>query len=333
MAARASKAVLRPELNSMSRFPLILLAAILVVADPGSAFAQRPEAKPFSYPYDVQVFDLPTAANKVGYRLYVRMPLREPAAGEKSSSFYFLDPLTNFVPAAAMSYNYEYFNYIPSAFFIGIGYQDEADGHPREHNRTRDYTPTELTPPDETPYLAANPVDYMGSGGADDFLDVVESRIIPFVESRFNVDESDRVLVGKSMSGLAAVHAVLTRPGLFNRYVIVSPSIWWDDWLYARSGRYVMKQVDETASLTYPAETRVYFAVGDAEERLGLVTDLHVLVDALRKQRRTNLRLYLEVLDDEMHEGVFPAAFMRGIVGVYAQEPGRKRSASAVKWQ
>ena len=312
------------------RILMILLALMAAAARSGAA--AETEALPFTFPYEVMVFDLPTAANGIDYRLYVRPPLREPGPGEQASSIYFLDPISLFVPAASMSFNYEIFNYMPAAYFIGIGYQDEADGTPKTHNRTRDYTPTTFTPPDDTHFLAGNPVDYEGSGGADAFLDVIEEEIIPFVEGRFAVDPDDRVLVGKSMSGLAAVHALVTRVELFNRYIIVSPAIWWDDWLLPRDDRAIMRQVRASAGTGRATKTRAYFAVGDTEERLRLVTDLHVLVDALRQQRDPNLKLHLDVLEGEMHEGVFPGAFMKGIVGIYAGEPGRRPSASRVNW-
>lgn len=286
----------------------------------------------FTFPYEVLVFDLPAATNGVNYRLYVRPPLREPGDGEQASSIFFLDPIGLFVPASSMSYNYEIFNYIPASYFIGIGYQDEADGIPKTHNRTRDYTPTAFSPPDANHFLASNPADYEGSGGADAFLDVVAKQIIPFIEARFDVSAHDRVLVGKSMSGLAAAHALLSRPGLFQRYIIVSPAIWWDDWMLPREQRYVMRQARESADDRQPVETRAYFAVGSAEERLRLVTDMHVLVDALRQRQDPNLRLNLEVLPNEMHEGVFPAAFMKGIVGVYAEEAARRPSATKLTW-
>ena len=165
------------------------------------------------------------------------------------------------------------------------------------------------------------------------FLDVIETQIIPFVETEFAVAANDRVLVGKSTSGLAAVHALLARPILFNRYLIVSPAIWWDDWLRDRDDRYVMKQQAVSARTKLKNETRVYFAVGDSEERLRLVTDMYVLADALRLRKDKNLSVYLDVLEHESHEGIFPAAFMRGIVGLYADEPKRKPSSSNVSWQ
>lgn len=291
-----------------------------------------PEPLPFEYPWPVQVFDLPESANGIGYRLYVRPPLRAPKDGSKPATFYFLDPLTLFVPAAAMSYNWEYFNYMPAAYFVGVGYQNEADGTARTANRTRDYTPTAFEPPNDKHFLASKPADWVGSGGADAFLSVLEKEIVPFISRRFEVDPRERVLVGKSMSGLAAVHSVLTRPALFRRYVIVSPAIWWDDFLLPRSERYVMKAAAKVGEVEYPAETRVYFAVGEAEERLSLVSDLYVLADALRRSGNPQLKVHLEVLPGEQHEGVFPAGFMRGIVGVYSGDFATRPAAAAIDW-
>ena len=295
-------------------------------------FAQTVEPKPFVYPHKVLVYDLPTASNGVDYRIYIREPLREPENGEKASAFYFLDPLSLFVPSAAMSSNYEYFNYIPTAYFIGIGYRNESDGKPKAENRTRDYTPTEFSPPDSTHFLTYTPVDYLGSGGADAFLQVLRDQIIPFVEGTVDVNRSDRVLIGKSLSGLAATHTLLTQPDLFNRYIIISPSLWWDDWNYPRNDRYVMKQASEIKADMFNNETRVYFAIGEEEDGFGMVTDLYLLVNHLKMKRIDNLKLYLEVIDGEIHEGVFPSAFMKGILGVYKNEEKRRPSPSRVIW-
>jgi len=303
---------------------------LLCLAVPHAA-AQDIQPKDFKYPYDVKVYDLPTASNGIDYRIFIRAPLRPAAEGEKPSSFYFLDALANMTPAAAMTYNYEIFNYIPAAYFIGIGYQNEGDGPWTQENRTRDYTPTAFTPAPGH-FLESSPKDWKNSGGAPAFFDVVENEIIPFVETQFDVDPNDRVLIGKSTSGLGATYAALARPELFNRYVIISPAIWWDDWLNPREDRWVMQMARESADTEYPEETRIYFAVGEAEERLDLVTDLYVLANALRKRRNKNLKINLEVLKGEQHEGVFPAAFMRGIAGVYAGEKNRKPSSVALEW-
>ncbi len=309
-----------------------ILCVILLLSYLTASQTQSIQPKSFDFPYDVKVYDLPTSSNGINYRLYVRKPLREPAEGEKASAFYFLDPLSLFIPASSMTGNYEWFNYLPAAYYIGVGYANEADGIPKEENRTRDYTPTEFFPPDSSHFLAANPVDYLGSGGADRFIEVLRNEIIPFINANFPVDEKDNVLIGKSMSGLATVHCLLTAPDLFKRYLIISPAIWWDDWLKPRQQRYIMKQVAALNADLFKNDVRAYFAVGDAEERFGLVTDLYVLADGLRKKRIDQLKIFLDVLENELHEGVFPIAFMKGIVGVYADEENRRSSASPVKW-
>ena len=65
------------------------------------------------------------------------------------------------------------------------------------------------------------------SGGADKFLQFIETELMPEVEKRYRT-QPFRVLAGHSLGGLFAVHALSTRPGLFNAYVAVSPSLWWD---------------------------------------------------------------------------------------------------------
>lgn len=310
----------------------LIFALLIVSIGTPTVLAQTTEPQSFQHPFNLKVYGLPVASNGVEYQLIIREPLRPPAEGEKSSTFYFLDATANMPAAATMSYNYEYFNYIPSAYFVGIGYKNEEGTFWKEENRTRDYTPVEFTPP-AGHFLESSRKDWVGSGGAPAFFDVVQNQIIPFVESNFDVDKTDRVLVGKSTSGLGATYAALNRPGLFKRYVIISPAIWWDDWMLPREDRWVMRSARETADAEYPTETRLYFAVGEAEERLDLVTDLYVLANSLRKRRNENLKVYLDVLPGEQHEGVFPAAFMRGIAGVYAEEENRKPSASPVSWK
>ncbi|MFH6601864.1 alpha/beta hydrolase [Maribacter algicola] len=308
---------------SMTLFLLIL---------PFVSISQAIQPKPFEYPHKVLVYDLPTSSNGINYRIYVREPLRKLENGEKASVFYFLDPLSLFVPSSIMSSNYEYFNYIPPAYYIGIGYQDEADGIAKAENRTRDYTPTKFSPPNSTHFLASNPADYVGSGGTDAFLKALREEIIPFVEEHFNVNDSDRVLIGNSLSGLAATHTLLTQSDLFDRYLIVSPSLWWDDWNYDRPERYFMKQVSSLGKDLFKKKTRVYFAVGAEEEGFGMVTDLYLLVNKLKMKRIDDLKVHLEVLDGEIHEGVFPSAFMKGIIGLYSNEEKRRPSPSPINW-
>ena len=86
-------------------------------------------------------------------------------------------------------------------------------------DRTRDLTPTKATGLNAAQFLTA---------GADNFLKFIETEVIPEIEKRYRV-QPYRVLAGHSFGGLFAVHALITRPELFNSYVAVSPSLQWSD--------------------------------------------------------------------------------------------------------
>src|SRR5919107_2742187 len=92
-------------------------------------------------------------------------------------------------------------------------------------DRTRDLTPTRVERLPGFPNAR-----FPTSGGADKFLKFVETELIPLVESKYRT-EPYRALAGHSLGGLFAVHAMLTRPELFNAYIAVSPSLQWDNFV------------------------------------------------------------------------------------------------------
>jgi predicted alpha/beta superfamily hydrolase len=68
-----------------------------------------------------------------------------------------------------------------------------------------------------------------GYGGADLFLDFIEDTVRPAVKARFSQLSCAReALYGHSYGGLFALHALFTRPHLFDGYMASSPSIWWN---------------------------------------------------------------------------------------------------------
>lgn len=69
-----------------------------------------------------------------------------------------------------------------------------------------------------------------GHGGADIFLDFIQSSVRPAVKARFpQVAVSREALYGHSYGGLLALHALFTRPSSFDCYMASSPSIWWNN--------------------------------------------------------------------------------------------------------
>lgn len=89
----------------------------------------------------------------------------------------------------------------------------------------------ELTPPARDPrYVQAFP----NAGGAGDFRRYLETEVIPFIDARYRTGER-RALVGESLAGLFVIDTLFSQPTLFNDYIAISPSLWWDDRAMARN--------------------------------------------------------------------------------------------------
>lgn len=92
-------------------------------------------------------------------------------------------------------------------------------------DRTRDLTPTraDAKGPDGAVVQA-----FPTSGGADKFLEFIQTELFPEIEKRYQ-PQAYRIFSGHSFGGLLAIHALITHPDMFNAYIAVSPSLQWDD--------------------------------------------------------------------------------------------------------
>lgn len=96
-------------------------------------------------------------------------------------------------------------------------------------NRTRDLTPSHsiiFSTGEESSFLQS-------SGGGDAFLKFVRDELFPKIESDYRT-APHRTLVGHSFGGLLALHALLDAPDMFQAYIAIDPSLWWDDKLLVR---------------------------------------------------------------------------------------------------
>jgi len=100
----------------------------------------------------------------------------------------------------------------PEMIIVGISNTD----------RTRDMTPTHADIAFGDSSIARN------SGGGDDFLDFLEQELVPYIEKNYPATIY-RTYVGHSYGGIAVLHALFERPQLFNNYIAIDPSLWWDN--------------------------------------------------------------------------------------------------------
>ena len=103
---------------------------------------------------------------------------------------------------------------MPPVIVVGIANTD----------RVRDLTPTRADFREHDGTLTRYPT----SGGADRFLDFIQTELIPEIEKRYRTAPY-RIFAGHSLGAFLAIHALIARPEVFNAYIAVSPSLQWDD--------------------------------------------------------------------------------------------------------
>ncbi|MDQ3393432.1 MAG: alpha/beta hydrolase-fold protein, partial [Bacteroidota bacterium] len=85
------------------------------------------------------------------------------------------------------------------------------------HNidRNKDFTPTHLE-------------GISNSGGAENFLAFIKNELVPYINKTYPAN-GDNILYGHSFGGVFAMYALLMEPELFQSYIAIDPSFWWDN--------------------------------------------------------------------------------------------------------
>jgi predicted alpha/beta superfamily hydrolase len=69
--------------------------------------------------------------------------------------------------------------------------------------------------------------DYPTHGQSGRFRHFIAEEVMPFIDATYRTDGDD-ALMGESLAGLFVVETFLRQPMLFERYIAISPSLWWD---------------------------------------------------------------------------------------------------------
>ena len=172
------------------------------------------------------------------------------------------------------------------------------------------------------------------SGGARAFLAFVAEELQPWVAARHPVGPT-ATYVGHSFGGLFGAYTLMERPATFDRYVLGSPSIWWDDRTMLR------RALDSTPALDRPLDVAILVGAEEtpegrrrADEALGVETpstsshdlagDAREFAAALAGWGRPELTVRFRSLPDEHHVTTPAMAVSLGLRAVFGA-PGAER--------
>jgi uncharacterized protein len=171
--------------------------------------------------------------------------------------------------------NFPWVNVLPRSIVVGIANVD----------RRRDFTfPTTIE---------KDKKDFPTTGSSEKFIRFLETELQSYINRSFKTTGSN-MLIGQSLGGLLATEVLLKKPYLFSQYVIVSPSLWWDN-----------ESLLKTELPVFQNNPTVYIAVGN--EGTIMADDaksLHQLV----KTKLTNGSVQFEYISNKQHGNIFHQA-------------------------
>ncbi|MFW0736911.1 alpha/beta hydrolase [Flavobacterium sp. T12S277] len=184
--------------------------------------------------------------------------------------------------------SFEWINQVPKSIVVGIATVD----------RRRDFTfPTTIEKDQKR---------FPSSGHSDKFIAFIEKELQPFIEKNYKANDS-KTIMGQSLGGLLAAEILLKKPTLFNKYVIVSPSIWWNN-------ASILNQDSALFQENFNQQTQIYLAVGKegltpTEISRVMEVDANLLAEKIKASKSKNIKVYFDYLPLENHATILhPAA-------------------------
>lgn len=192
--------------------------------------------------------------------------------------------------------SFEWVNYLPPSILVGIANVD----------RKRDFTLPSSVPEEQQKFPTA--------GHSEAFIQFLEKELQPFIAKTYHVNGSS-TLIGESLGGLLGAEILLKRPSLFNRYILVSPSLWWNNGA-------LLDQGSEVLNANFINPTEVYIGVGKegrTPTKLPRImeVDANLLADKLKAGKSRSVRVVFDYLPEDnhgtiMHQATFNAFKLLG---------------------
>lgn len=246
------------------------------------------------------VHPLSSTFTKTEYDIYVSYPGNYKTSGKKYPLLVVLDAEVNFGAVTYIVQRLVKDNLIPELIVAGVAYRGETDEDTYYAIRGRDLTPT------------ADPEKQyrLGTGGAENFIEFISEELFPYLNKNFPIQNENKSLYGHSFGGLFGTHVLLNHPTLFNNYLLLSPSLWWNS-------KNIMKNVKLNSSII-SQQIKLYMATGALEG--AMVTDQLQMINTVKQLNSKNIKIKSEILDQETHRTVIGRGFTNALRFVYGTQ-------------
>lgn len=150
--------------------------------------------------------------------------------------------------------------------------------------------------------------DYPTTGHSDVFIQFLENELQPFINKSYKTNET-KYLIGQSLGGLLATEILLKNSQLFSHYLIISPSLWWDD-------ESLLKQAKTLFEKQEVNNLYVYISVGKGEHKI-MQKDANALNEILKNAKKSNLKLDFKLMVDDNHATILHRSIYEAFLKLY----------------
>ncbi|MEO6669856.1 MAG: alpha/beta hydrolase-fold protein [Ferruginibacter sp.] len=186
-------------------------------------------------------------------------------------------------------FNFPWVDVLPKSIVVGIANID----------RRRDLTYPTIIEKDK--------IEFPTAGKSEKFMKFFESELQPYIDRNFKTNAS-KTIIGQSLGGLFATEVLFKKPYLFNKYIIVSPSLWWDnESLLASQPKVLLPGFTDTVS--------IFIANGNEGKRME--GDTEQLLRILRSGHRKNIKINFEKFSKENHASILHQAAYNAFIALY----------------
>jgi predicted alpha/beta superfamily hydrolase len=145
---------------------------------------------------------------------------------KKYPVLYILDGDSNYDGAITLMNHLSRFDQIPKMIIVAIP----------NTNRMLDLTPSRMKLSRD-----GNAIAEGVNGGGEEFTSFLEKELIPYIEKKYPAT-THKTLIGHSLGGLLVINTLIHHPEIFNNYIAIDPSLWWNDKKLLKEARLVLEQ-------------------------------------------------------------------------------------------
>lgn len=273
---------------------IVVITFILVKVVPAQEIS---DAEDRNNLYNIQVKVFHSAIIDDDFFIYISLPDGYAESVKKYPVLYLLDADVSFGMAASIARYLQFGQTIPELIIIGIGYG--ALKRSGGNLRSRDYT-------------ISNRPNRPGSGGAPKFRTFLQEELIPYIDDEFRTNPDDRTINGYSSGGLFVLYTLFTEPDLFNRYIIGSPHLSWDNFRIFTVQEDAFNSIDDI-------DARLFMSVGSEESQETYFEPIDKMVTLFEEKGYESLKLDTKVFDGGTHLICPPEALTYGLVSVFSE--------------